>query len=80
MKVMFIVNNQVTEVEAEEGRTLLDLSLIAGLPAPYSCMEGRCGTCEVQILEGQTSEEGPVVRACQALPKSEKVVVKICEG
>lgn len=77
MKVKFVVHDEVIEVDAEEGRTLLDISLIAGIPAPYSCMEGRCGTCEVLILQGETSEKGPVVRACQALPKSENLVVKI---
>ncbi|WP_291515566.1 2Fe-2S iron-sulfur cluster binding domain-containing protein [Bdellovibrio sp. ArHS] len=78
MKVKFIIGDQTTEVVAEEGRTLLDLALIAQLTPPYSCMEGRCGTCEALIEEGKTSQDvegARIVRTCQAVPWSDYVVV-----
>ncbi|MBO9666388.1 MAG: 2Fe-2S iron-sulfur cluster binding domain-containing protein [Bdellovibrio sp.] len=83
MKVCYILNGQKTEVQAEEGHTLLDTALIAKIPAPYSCMEGSCGSCEAVIEEGRTSEDQEntqIVRTCQALPKSEFVVVNYDKG
>ena len=35
-------------------KTLLDALLDADIPAPYSCMEGHCGTCQC-TLEGGPS-------------------------
>jgi dimethylamine monooxygenase subunit B len=34
-------------------QTLLDAILSNGISAPYSCRVGRCGTCEVKVLEGE---------------------------
>ncbi|KYG70391.1 hypothetical protein AZI85_00070 [Bdellovibrio bacteriovorus] len=78
MKVKFIIEGKGTEVIAEEGRTLLDLALIAQINPPYSCMEGTCGTCEALVEEGKTSADAEgtqIIRTCQAVPWSEYVVV-----
>lgn len=69
MKVKFIWQGKETTVEAEEGRTYLDLALIAQISPPYSCMEGRCGTCEAITQSGET------IRTCQSLPKSDFEVI-----
>lgn len=69
MKVQFIWHGQETTVEAEEGRTVLDLALIAGIAPPYDCTEGHCGTCEA------ITETGERVRTCQAVPKSDFQVI-----
>ena len=77
-RVQFIIQGKSTEVDVEEGRTLLDAALMARLSPPYSCMEGSCGTCEASIEVGATSEDkadSSVVRTCQALPQSDYVVV-----
>lgn len=63
MKIRFIVADQTKEIEYEEGRSLLDMALIAGLQPPYSCMEGHCGTCEALV-------NGKRVRTCQTVPSS----------
>jgi vanillate O-demethylase ferredoxin subunit len=39
-------------VFVEEGRTILETLLDAGLNPSYSCMEGVCATCETRVLEG----------------------------
>jgi ring-1,2-phenylacetyl-CoA epoxidase subunit PaaE len=66
VKITFILDQQIKEIHnPEEGRTLLDLALIAGLAAPYDCMEGSCGTCEANV-------NGKLVRTCQTLPSSEE--------
>lgn len=40
-------------IKVPKDRTLLEALLKAGVNAPYSCRVGRCGTCEVKVLEGE---------------------------
>lgn len=40
-------------VEVEEGQTLLDASLRQGVYLPHACNHGLCGTCKVEVLEGE---------------------------
>jgi len=40
-------------IEYVSGRTLLECIIDAGLDAPYSCQEGRCGTCMSVLRQGQ---------------------------
>ncbi len=63
------------------GETLLQAALAAGIDAPHSCTEGRCGTCMSWLRNGDVSmastralskrsiERGYVL-ACQARPSS----------
>lgn len=37
----------------EEGQTLLDASLRAGIYLPHACGHGLCGTCKVQVTDGE---------------------------
>lgn len=74
-------------IEVEEGQTLLDAALRQGVWLPFACGHGTCGTCKVQVLEGDVDvgaassfalmdmerEEG-VVLACCALPQSDLVI------
>ena len=74
-------------VEVDEGQTLLDASLRQGVWLPFACGHGTCGTCKVQVLEGDCDpgdaspfalmdmerEEGKVL-ACCALPESDLVI------
>lgn len=46
-------------IEADEGQTLLDACLRAGVWLPHACGHGLCGTCKVQVVEGEI-ELGPV--------------------
>ncbi|HEY9273784.1 MULTISPECIES: 2Fe-2S iron-sulfur cluster-binding protein [Achromobacter] len=39
----------------EDGDTLLRAALRAGLGLPYECSVGGCGTCKIEMLEGQAS-------------------------
>lgn len=39
-------------VEVADGQTLLDACLRAGVWLPHACGHGLCGTCKVQVLEG----------------------------
>ena len=63
------------------GETLLQAALAAGIDAPHSCTEGRCGTCMSWLRNGDVSmastralskrnAERGYVLACQARPSS----------
>ncbi|WP_428912423.1 PDR/VanB family oxidoreductase [Niallia sp. Krafla_26] len=45
--------NSNKEVAVSEEETLLEALLKAGVSAPYSCRVGGCGSCEVQLVEGE---------------------------
>lgn len=40
-------------VEVEEGQSLLQALLDAGIPMDYSCEGGVCGTCIVPLVAGE---------------------------
>jgi phenol hydroxylase P5 protein len=40
-------------IEVEDGQTILDASLRAGIYLPHACCHGLCATCKVQVLEGE---------------------------
>ena len=40
-------------IEVEEGQTILDAALRAGLYLPHACGHGLCSTCKVDVLEGE---------------------------
>jgi CDP-4-dehydro-6-deoxyglucose reductase/ferredoxin-NAD(P)+ reductase (naphthalene dioxygenase ferredoxin-specific) len=42
--------------EAQEGDLILDALLLAGVPMPYSCQQGNCGTCKCELVEGEIME------------------------
>lgn len=74
-------------IEVEEGQTILDASLRQGVWLPFACGHGTCGTCKVQVLEGEVElgnaspfalmdmerDEGKVL-ACCAMPQSDMVI------
>ncbi|MGB1563489.1 MAG: NADH:ubiquinone reductase (Na(+)-transporting) subunit F [Sinimarinibacterium flocculans] len=74
-------------LEANEGQTLLDACLRAGVWLPHACGHGLCGTCKVQVVDGEI-DLGPVspfalmdfereerkCLACCAVPLSDVVI------
>lgn len=38
--------------EVAKGKTIIDTLIEKGFDAPYSCLEGVCGTCETRVIEG----------------------------
>ena len=74
-------------IVVEEGQTLLDASLRAGIYLPHACGHGLCGTCKVEVLDGEIDhgeassfalmdyerEEGKCL-ACVARPESDVVI------
>jgi len=64
------------------GETLLQAALAAGIDAPHSCSEGRCGSCKSRLRSGEVTMPSSVralsprnrergyVLACQSRPSS----------
>jgi len=46
-------------IEIEDGQTILDAALRAGIYLPHACCHGLCATCKVQVVDGEV-EHGPV--------------------
>ncbi|MBW2714447.1 MAG: 2Fe-2S iron-sulfur cluster binding domain-containing protein [Deltaproteobacteria bacterium] len=42
-------------VPIASGETLLEAALAAGIDAPHTCTEGRCGTCMAWLRNGDVS-------------------------
>ena len=40
-------------IDVEEGQTLLDAALRQGVYLPHACGHGLCGTCKVQVCDGE---------------------------
>ena len=41
------------ELEIEDGQTILDAALRAGVYLPHACCHGLCATCKVTVLDGE---------------------------
>lgn len=50
-QVRLASSEQIIQVPAEE--SLLDTLLKQGINAPYSCKMGGCGSCQVDVIEGE---------------------------
>ncbi|MEX0448939.1 CDP-6-deoxy-delta-3,4-glucoseen reductase [Spiribacter sp. 221] len=77
--------------DAEEGESVIDAALRAGLMLPYSCRSGTCGTCMGDVVEGSIaypdglppaidSQQDSAGKAlfCQARPASD-LVIRVAE-
>lgn len=40
-------------IEIEDGQTILDAALRAGVYLPHACCHGLCATCKVQVVDGE---------------------------
>lgn len=40
-------------IEVEDGQTILDAALRAGIWLPHACCHGLCATCKVQVTDGE---------------------------
>ncbi len=68
-------------IDVKEGQTVLDAALRQGIYIPHACGHGLCGTCKVQVCEGEVDhghanpfalmdferEEGKTLACCATL-------------
>ena len=57
------------EFTVENGQSVLDAALAAGIVLPYSCRNGACSTCKGKVVEG-SYEGGP--NSVQIIPEEER--------
>jgi len=61
-----------------EGKTILDALLDAGENAPYSCMEGVCGSCETRVISGTPDHRDMILTESER--KAGKTMMICCSG
>jgi dimethylamine monooxygenase subunit B len=77
-----------SSISVSKDQTLLEALLINGINAPYSCRVGRCGTCEVKVIEGEIEHNDSFLTedqknghecmlTCVSRAKSEKLVIQL---
>lgn len=65
-------------IEVEDGQTILDASLRAGIYLPHACGQGYCGTCKVSLSEGEV-DHGPASNfALMDYERDEGLVLACC--
>ncbi|MEW8628014.1 MAG: 2Fe-2S iron-sulfur cluster binding domain-containing protein [Candidatus Thiodiazotropha sp.] len=81
------------EVEVEEGQNILDACLRAGIWMPHACCHGLCGTCKVEVIDGDVEigdasnfalmdmerDEGKVLACCATLQSDTVIEADIDE-
>lgn len=84
--VVKLANSQRV-VQVSEKESLLEALLNAGVEAPYSCKIGGCGSCEVQVVDGEVdhrdhfyrdeerSKKRVILTCCSRAKESEKELV-----
>lgn len=88
-KVTIIHEGTETEMEVDEGTSILEASLDAGVDLPHDCDLGVCLTCPSRIVSGEcdqsagTLDESVIERGfaltCQSYPRSDCVIKSIEE-
>ncbi len=52
MSYQLLIEPLGATIEVEEGQTLLDAALRQGIYIPHACGHGLCGTCKVEVTDG----------------------------
>lgn len=74
------LNKSKQIIEVPEGKSLLETLLENSIQAPYSCKIGGCGTCQIDVLDGEVDhrdfflsdsekKEGHVILTCVSRAK-----------
>ena len=80
-------------LDVEEGQTILDAALRAGLYIPHACCHGLCATCKIQVTDGEIDhgeasnfalmdyerEEGKCLACCATLESDVVIEAEIEE-
>ena len=80
-------------LEVEDGQTILDAALRAGIYLPHACCHGLCATCKVQVADGEVEhgeasnfalmdyerEEGKCLACCATLQSDVVIEAEIDE-
>lgn len=64
-----------TPVDCEAGDTILDALVMAGVPFPYSCQAGNCGTCKCELVDGDILELEHSEHALSAEERARNIIL-----
>jgi len=89
-EVIVRLNGRVHRMKYHPGETLLETMRRAGLPTPFVCEQGICGTCMARRLQGEVAlRENHVlseddlksgyILACQAVPRGPVCEIEIVQ-
>ncbi|WP_088068846.1 PDR/VanB family oxidoreductase [Gottfriedia luciferensis] len=81
-----LANGKTKQVPVD--KTLLEVLLDEGLKVPYSCRVGRCGTCEINVIDGQVEhhdylldeeqrKSNKMILTCVSRAKSNQIVLEV---
>ncbi|WP_062346423.1 NADH:ubiquinone reductase (Na(+)-transporting) subunit F [Novosphingobium sp. CCH12-A3] len=65
-------------VPIEEGQTILDAALRAGIYLPHACGHGLCATCKVRVLDGEVDHGGASSFALMDFEREEGNTLACC--
>lgn len=65
-------------VEVGDGQTLLDACLRAGVWLPHACGHGLCGTCKVELLDGDVDQGDASPFALMDFEREEGKILACC--
>jgi len=66
MKLKLKLDGETHEVEAVQGKTILES--LQDFDIPYSCLNGHCSSCQCKKISGDVEM---VKNLCQSYPKSD---------
>ena len=65
-------------LELDDGQSMLDGALRAGIWLPYACNHGLCGTCKVDVLDGEVDHHHASSFALMDLEREEGKALACC--
>lgn len=65
-------------VEIEEGQTVLDAALRAGVYLPHACCHGLCATCKIQVVDGEVDHGEASSFALMDFEREERLTLACC--
>lgn len=65
-------------IEVEDGQTLLDAALRQGIYIPHACGHGLCGTCKVQVTDGEVDHGAANPFALMEMERDDGMTLACC--
>lgn len=65
-------------IEVEHGQTLLDAALRQGIYLPHACGHGLCGTCKVQVCDGEVDHGAANPFALMDMERDDGMTLACC--
>jgi phenol hydroxylase P5 protein len=65
-------------IEVEDGQTMLDACLRAGIWLPHACCHGLCATCKVQVTDGEIDHGEASTFALMDFEREERKALACC--